>query len=122
MDDLEGVEGDSGRQFDVPEPGQVFDRGELGQPGEALTPARSRAGAGTACRPLGYDFTAGQGRRVVALQLVQRFFLRAAPLVGRAQVIDRELGQADAQGRGVGQAPVRVGPQSQAGPRVAAEG
>ena len=32
---LEGVEGHSGRQFDVPETGEVLDPGELGQPRQA---------------------------------------------------------------------------------------
>ena len=58
----------------------------------------------------------------MALELVQSFFLGPAPFVGGPQVVDRQLGQADPQRRGVGQAPVRVGAQRLGGPRVAAEG
>ena len=58
---------------------------------------------------------------VVALELEQRLLLRAAPLVGGAQVVDGELGQADPQARRVRQVARRVRAQPLGGPRVAGQ-
>ena len=62
-------------ELDVAEAGQVVERGEGQQPRQALVALA----------------------RVVALQLEQRLLLRPAPVVGGAQVVDGELGQADPQ-------------------------
>ena len=94
---LQGVERHPGGELDVPEARQVLDPGEVGQPGQP-------------------------GRVEVPLELVERLLLGPAPLVGGAQVVDGQLGQADPQGRGPGQRPVGVHPERAAGPRVAAQG
>ena len=58
---------------------------------------------------------------VVALELEQRFLLRATPVVRGAQVVDGELGQADLQCRGAGEPAGGVGAQSGGRPRVTGE-
>ena len=94
--DLEGVERQAPSQLDVAKPGQVLDRGEGRQPRQPV-------------------------RAVVAFELEERLLLGPAPLVGGAQVVDGELAQAQAQGRGVGQAAGRVGAKPLPGPGVASQ-
>ena len=91
VDHLQGVEGDAAVELDVAEAGQVVERGEVGQPGQPLD-------------------------AVVALELEERLLLGPAPLVGGAQVVDGQLGQADPQRGGVGQ---RCGPRRCAAARRA---
>ncbi len=83
-------------ELDVAEAGQVLDLGERQQPRQPLAPE-------------------------LLLQLVQRLLLRPGPVVGGAQVVDGELGQADLQRRRVGQRAGGVGAQPLAGPGVAGQ-
>ncbi len=76
MHDLQRVERHPRRQLDVAEARQVVDPGEVGQPGQ----------------PSAVE---------VALELVERLLLGPAPLVGGAQVVDGQLGQAEPQGRAI---------------------
>ena len=73
VDHLQGVEGDPRGQLHVAETREVLDAGEVGQPGQ----------------PRG---------AVVPLELVERLLLGPAPLVGGAQIVHGQLGQADAAG------------------------
>ncbi len=67
LHDLKRVEGDAPVELDIAEAGQVVDGGERKQPGEA--------------------FMAFAG--VVTLQLEQCLFLRPAPVVRGAEIVDR---------------------------------
>ncbi len=94
--DLEGVEGDPAVELDVPEAGQVVQLGELQQPRQPVRP-------------------------VEALQLEERLLLAPGPVVGGAQVVDGQLGEAHPQARRARQRPGRVGAQRLGRPGMTAQ-
>ena len=87
MHDLEGVERDTAVEVDVPEAGEVVQLGELQQPRQPVRP-------------------------VEALQLEQCLLLAPGPVVGGAQVVDAQLGEAHPQARRARQGARRVGAEA----------